>query len=58
MGTSVAIRISTLLLSFASRTVFIYVLGAEYLGLNGLFTNILSFLALSELGLGSAIAQQ
>lgn len=56
MGTSVAIRISTLLLSFASRTVFIYVLGAEYLGLNGLFTNILSFLALSELGLGSAIA--
>ena len=51
-----AIRVSTLLLSFASRTVFIYVLGAEYLGLNGLFTNILSFLALSELGLGSAIA--
>ena len=56
MGASVAIRVSTLLLSFASRTVFIYVLGAEYLGLNGLFTNILSFLALSELGLGSAIA--
>lgn len=47
---------STLILSFVSRTVFIYILGAEYLGLNGLFTNILSFLALSELGLGSAIA--
>ena len=29
MGASVAIRVSTLLLSFASRTVFIYVLGAE-----------------------------
>lgn len=56
MATSVAIRVSTLILSFVSRTVFIYILGAEYLGLNGLFTNILSFLALSELGLGSAIA--
>lgn len=56
MATSVAIRFFTLILSFVSRTVFIYILGAEYLGLNGLFTNILSFLALSELGLGSAIA--
>lgn len=56
MATSVAIRVSTLILSFVSRTVFIYILGAEYLGLNGLFSNILSFLALSELGLGSAIA--
>lgn len=53
---SVGIKLCTLLLSFASRTVFIYVLGAEYLGLNGLFSNILSFLALSELGLGVAIA--
>lgn len=50
------IRLLTLILSFASRTVFIYTLGAEYLGLNGLFTNILSFLALSELGIGTAIS--
>ena len=56
MFTSVAIKALTLILSFVSRTVFIYILGAQYLGLNGLFTNILSFLALSELGLGSAIA--
>ena len=56
MVASVAIRVMTLVMAFVSRTVFIYVLGAEYLGLNGLFTNILSFLALSELGLGSAIA--
>lgn len=56
MVASVAIRVMTLIMAFVSRTVFIYVLGAEYLGLNGLFTNILSFLALSELGLGSAIA--
>lgn len=56
MVASVAIRVMTLIMAFVSRTVFIYILGAEYLGLNGLFTNILSFLALSELGLGSAIA--
>lgn len=56
MAASVAIRVSTLVMTFVSRTVFIYILGAEYLGLNGLFSNILSFLALSELGLGSAIA--
>ena len=46
----------TLILTFVSRTVFIHVLGAEYLGLNGLFSNILSLLALSELGIGSAIS--
>lgn len=56
MVASVAVRVMTLIMAFVSRTVFIHVLGAEYLGLNGLFTNILSFLALSELGLGSAIA--
>lgn len=46
----------TFIFAFASRTVFIYVLGAEYLGLNGLFSNILQFLSLTELGIGSAIA--
>lgn len=46
----------TLMLTFVSRTIFIKILGAEYLGLNGLFTNILSILALSELGIGSAIS--
>jgi len=45
-----------LLVSFFSRIVFIKVLGAEYLGLNGLFTNILSIFALVELGIGPAIA--
>ena len=49
MVASVAIRVMTLIMAFVSRTVFIYILGAEYLGLNGLFTNILSFLALSEI---------
>ncbi len=42
-------------LSFVIRTVFIKTLGEKYLGLNGLFTNILSVLNLAELGLGTAI---
>lgn len=44
-----------LLLQFVLRTVLIYTMGAEYLGLNGLFTNIFSFLNLAELGIGSSI---
>lgn len=43
------------LLGFISRTVFIQQLGAVYLGINGLFTNIFSILSLVELGIGSAI---
>lgn len=42
-------------LSFISRTVFISSLGIEYLGINGLFTNILAMLTLAEVGLGSSI---
>ena len=34
----------TLILSFISRTVFINTLGTEYLGLNGIFTDVLSLL--------------
>lgn len=44
-----------LFLQFILRTVLIYYMGAEYLGLNGLFSNILTFLNLAELGIGSAI---
>lgn len=43
------------LITFISRTIFIYILGSDYLGINGLFTNILSILSLAELGVGSAI---
>ena len=42
-------------LSFISRTVFISTLGIEYLGVNGLFTNILAMLTLAEAGLGVSI---
>ena len=43
------------LIAFFSRRVFVYVLSSEFLGLNGVFSNILSMLSLAELGLGSAI---
>lgn len=45
----------SIVLSFISRTVFIYVLGVQYLGINGLFTNILMLLSFAELGIGNAI---
>ena len=54
--TSVIRQFLNIITQFISRTVFIYVLGAEYLGLNGLFSNILSLLSLAELGIGSAIS--
>ncbi len=45
----------TLLLPFASRTMLIYVLGVEYVGLTSLFTSLLSVLSLAELGVGTAL---
>lgn len=43
------------ILAFVSRTIFVKVLGAEYLGVNGLFTEILTVLSFAELGIGNAI---
>lgn len=43
------------ILQFVNRSVFVHLLSAEYLGLNGLFTNVLSFLSLAELGVGDAL---
>lgn len=40
---------------FTTRTIIIYKLGTEYLGLSSLFTSVLSILSISELGIGSAI---
>ena len=47
--------ISTSIISIVCRTVFIYTLGAEYLGVSGLFSNVLGILSFSELGIGTAI---
>lgn len=45
----------TSVLGFISRTVFVMTLGAEYLGLAGLLSNVLGFLSISELGIAMAI---
>ena len=44
-----------IIISFVARIFFIKILGAEYLGINGLFTNILTVISLVELGIGPAI---
>ena len=46
----------SILVQFISRTIFIKLLGDEYNGVNGLFTNILSVLNLAELGFAYSIA--
>lgn len=48
-------QIINIILKFVSRTIFIYVLGVEYLGINGLFSEILSMLSLADLGFGTAM---
>lgn len=48
-------QIVTLVINFLTRIIFINAFGENYLGINGLFSNILSILSLAELGVGSAI---
>lgn len=45
----------TLILSFYSRKIFLNCLGADFVGLTGTINNLLGFLNLAELGIGSAI---
>ncbi len=53
--TALAGQILSLLIGFISRYYFLHILGEYYLGINGLFTEILSMLSLVELGIGPAI---
>lgn len=48
-------KMINIIFPFVFRTVMIKVLGAEYLGVNSLFTSILQVLSLSELGFGYAM---
>lgn len=45
----------SMVLPFVVRTILIYRFGVDYLGLNSLFTSILSVLSLMELGFGTAV---
>lgn len=55
MKTGIVLQFINKLMSFVVRTVFIKMLNSEYLGVNGLFTNILTVLSFAELGIGTAI---
>ena len=57
MNTSVAFvaQAAAILMGFFTRVVFTRTLSEGYVGINGLFTDILNILSLSELGVGTAI---
>lgn len=48
-------QISNLVLAFVIRTLILYLLGAEYQGLSGLFASILQVLNLVDLGFSTAV---
>lgn len=48
-------KVASLFIGFFNRTIFVKILSAEYLGINSLFTNILTILSFAELGIGNAI---
>lgn len=55
IATGISGQFLSTILKFITRTVFIHTLGTAYLGINGLFSNILTMLSLTELGLDTAI---
>lgn len=52
---SIFCKLISILALFGGRTVFIYILGEQYLGVSSLFTSILNVLSLTELGFAEAI---
>lgn len=51
----IIVQVINKIMAFVVRSVFIAVLNTEYLGVNGLFHNILTVLSFAELGIGTAI---
>ena len=45
----------TVIMNLLIRIVFVRVLSKDYVGISGLFSNIITLLSLAELGVGSAI---
>lgn len=52
---SIITQVLTIIMDFFVKTIFIYILGRVYLGINGLFSNIITLLSLADLGIGVAI---
>ena len=48
-------KLIVMIFAFSTKTLFIRSLGVEYNGVNGLYSNILAVLALSELGVGNVL---
>ncbi|CCZ47756.1 polysaccharide biosynthesis protein [Bacteroides sp. CAG:661] len=48
-------KVIVMVLPFIMRTIILYYLGTQYLGLSSLFTSVLGLLSLAELGIGSAM---
>lgn len=55
MYTGIIYQLLLLIFRFITRTVFIKCLGSEYLGINGLFSNILTLLSMADLGIGASL---
>ena len=55
MAFGVGSQMLSILMGFFTRWMFIELLGKEYLGVSGLFTNVLSLLSLANLGFDTAI---
>lgn len=53
--TSLLQNILNLLLTFVSRIIFVRILDVSYLGINGLFANVLNILSMADLGIGTAM---
>lgn len=47
--------IISIIMAFFSRRIFLDCLGVEFIGLTGMLSNILTFLSVAELGIGSSI---
>lgn len=53
---STAASIIHIVVQFLYRTLFLVILSKEYLGIEGLFSNVIQVLSLAELGIGAVIA--
>lgn len=53
--TGIGSQFLIIIMKFITRTVFIYTLGKAYLGINGLYADILNMLSLTDLGIDAAM---